>query len=140
MQPETRLLFAYGTLMPGAGGRLGRAQRERLGWEARSLGAASTAGRLYDLGRYPGLVLSEAPGDIAHGECLELIEPGRSLAWLDAYEGIVPARHPHNPYERCQRPVTLAGGEVVTAWAYVYLQDVSGAPLIADGRWVAAAG
>lgn len=140
MQPDTRLLFAYGTLMLGAGGKLGRAQRDRLAREARSLGAASTPGRLYDLGRYPGLVPPQAAGDIAHGECLDLVDAGRSLAWLDAYEGIVPGRHPHNPYERRQCPVTLADGRIVTAWVYVYLLDVGGARPIADGRWVAAAG
>ena len=137
---DVSLLFVYGTLMSSAGGALGRSQRARLAREGRSLGAAAMHGRLYDLGRYPGLVLSDAAWDVVHGEVVALTEAEKSLRWLDAYEQIVPGRHPHNQYERLVCKATLAGGEDVQAWVYVYRQSPTGKPLIPDGRWSAQSG
>lgn len=137
MTAATTLLFAYGTLMSRATGTLGRGQRRRLSRESSELIREGSAhGRLYDLGRYPGLVESECSTDIVHGEVLELLEPERTLRWLDAYEGIVPGDHPHNEYERCIRPIVLTDtGETVMAWVYIYRHDVTRAHLIPGGRW-----
>lgn len=136
MTEACRLLFAYGTLMSAATGAMGRAERDRLAREAApTIRMATTPGRLYDLGRYPGLVLSVGQVEIVHGEVFELIDPDRSFAWLDAYEGIVPGDHPHKEYARTLRPVTLEGGEQVEAWVYVYRQPVRPEALIAGGRW-----
>ena len=127
-------LFAYGTLMTAASGALGRPQRERLRREAASLGVATTAARLFDLGRYPGLVLSTAAGDVVHGEVFELADPATSFAWLDAYEGITPGTADPQ-YERVERPVLLADGRRIAAWVYVYRHDLSAARPVVDGRW-----
>lgn len=129
-------LFVYGTLLSGDTGTGGRAQRDRLVRESRVIASASVFGRLYHLGRYPGLVLGGGPDDVAHGELLELATPVTTLAWLDAYEGIVPGDHPHNEYERRTIEVTLASGELASAWSYVYRQPTTGKPLIASGRWL----
>jgi gamma-glutamylcyclotransferase (GGCT)/AIG2-like uncharacterized protein YtfP len=138
MTAPITFLFVYGTLLSTAAGTLGRAQRQRLAREcAPAIRAGTVPGRLYDLGRYPGLVETGSASEIVHGEVLELTDPERTLRWLDAYEGIVPGAHPHNEYERCERPVTLtATGESVTAWVYLYRRDASHARLIADGRWL----
>jgi gamma-glutamylcyclotransferase (GGCT)/AIG2-like uncharacterized protein YtfP len=136
MVAACRLLFAYGTLMSEDTGATGRTQRARLAAEGRPVGRGRTEGRLYGLGRYPGLVLP-GQGAMVEGEVHELDDPARSLAWLDAYEGIVPGQHPHNDYERCERPVTLAGGEVVSAWVYVYRRPVTPEALIGGGSWLA---
>ncbi len=134
-QSECRNLFAYGTLMTTAVGVLGRAQRARLMREAKSLGPASVRGRLFDLGSYPGLVEPHGDGEIVYGELLELIDPARSLVWLDAYEGIVPGDHPHNAYRRLQYDVRLASGERRAAWIYLYQGALTRARLISEGRW-----
>jgi gamma-glutamylcyclotransferase (GGCT)/AIG2-like uncharacterized protein YtfP len=131
-----RHLFVYGTLQQSALGALGKAQRERLARESGSLGAATMAGaRLYDLGRYPGLVESDAAGDVVHGEVVELANPDRTLLWLDAYEGIVPGIHDQNEYARIERRVRLADGTELQAWVYVFLKDVACRRVIASGRW-----
>ena len=114
--PETKeLLFVYGTLLSADDGVAGRAQRARLGREARVISAARTPGRLYNLGRYPGLVLPAGPDEVVEGEVLELATPQTTLRWLDAYEGIVPGSHTHGDYERLRLDVTLADGCAASA-------------------------
>lgn len=136
MQPAARHLFVYGTLMSAATGALGHAQRARLQRETRSLGPATmAAARLYDLGCYPGLVESEHAGDIAHGEALLLLNPAGTFAWLDPYEDISAADPAQDMYARRERAIRLARGEVVTAWVYVFLDDVANRRPIASGRW-----
>ena len=126
-------LFVYGTLMSGAQTALGKAQRLRLARESDSLGPASIAhARLYDLGRYPGAVA----GGGVHGEAVVLSDPERTLAWLDAYEGIAPAKHDANEYERTLREVKLAGGEAIDAWVYLLRAVPAHARCIEDGRWM----
>lgn len=124
-------LFVYGTLLSTAGHAMG----VRLQRQARLLGEASIQGRLYSLGRYPGLVASADAQDRVHGELLALDNPAATLKWLDAYEGIVPGNHDQNEYERTERPVCLASGEEVAAWVYLYRKDVRHLPPIPGGRW-----
>lgn len=124
-------LFVYGTLLSTAGHPMGA----RLRRQARLIGEASIQGRLYDLGRYPGLLASaDAPWKV-HGELYALDSPATALKWLDAYEGIVPGRHDRNDYERVQFPVCLASGETISAWVYLYRKDVRRLQAIEDGRW-----
>jgi gamma-glutamylcyclotransferase (GGCT)/AIG2-like uncharacterized protein YtfP len=129
-------LFVYGTLLSTAGHPNG----ERLQREARLLGQASIEGRLFNLGRYPGLVEAPGAGRRVHGEVYALDAPAASLQWLDAYEGIVPGAHDQNNYARLERPARLASGEEVAAWVYVYLKPVAASALIADGRWAPRSG
>ena len=69
----------------------------RLRTEARLIGAATIQGRLYRVSWYPGVVDSADPGQRVHGEVYALADPVKALAWLDAYEGIVPGtRRPAN--------------------------------------------
>jgi gamma-glutamylcyclotransferase (GGCT)/AIG2-like uncharacterized protein YtfP len=136
MDETGRHLFVYGTLMSTAAGALGRAQRERLARESRGLGPAAMAGaRLYDLGRYPGLVESSQGSDVVHGEVVALLNPQRTLAWLDAYEGVLPGDPSLSEYARLERPIQVARGETLQAWVYVFLRDVARRRRIANGRW-----
>lgn len=136
MTQVCHFLFVYGTLLPGDRGTTGRAQRARLARESKVLGSACTAGRLFNLGRYPGLVPSVGTDDVVHGELLELSDAERTLRWLDAYEGIVPGQHPHNEYERVLRPVALGEGTTVTAWVYEYRMEAQATAWIPTGRWL----
>jgi gamma-glutamylcyclotransferase (GGCT)/AIG2-like uncharacterized protein YtfP len=128
-------LFVYGTLMSAAEGvRLGQDMRARLQREAASLGEATMPGRLYDLGRYPGLVASPDAGDAVHGEVFRLSDPANAFTWLDAYENVRP-NDPASEYERVVRTVRLATGDEIDAWVYVYRGDVARARHVTDGRW-----
>ena len=123
-------LFVYGTLLSTAGHPNGA----RLQREARLVGEASMPGRLYRIERYPGLVEDSDPGQRVHGEVYALNDPAQALQWLDAYEGIQPGAHDRNEYERVERPVRLASGEQLTAWVYLYRNDIAPFRLIRDGR------
>jgi gamma-glutamylcyclotransferase (GGCT)/AIG2-like uncharacterized protein YtfP len=83
-RPSARdsLLFVYGTLRAfvatAAGNRLRRG--------ASLVARARVAGRLYDLGRYPGLAPPRRPGDWVVGEVYRLTNPRFTLRALDLYE------------------------------------------------------
>lgn len=128
----TSLLFVYGTLMS----RVGHAMGDRLRREARLVGPGAIEGRLYSLGRYPGLVEAAAGSYAVHGEVYDLAAPAASLAWLDDYEGIVPGRPDDSPYARVERPVRLASGEMLTAWVYLYCKGVTTRPELFGGYWL----
>jgi gamma-glutamylcyclotransferase (GGCT)/AIG2-like uncharacterized protein YtfP len=130
------LLFVYGTLMATAGDRMGRVERTRLARESCPLGPATTAGLLYDLGSYPGLVVGAGCAGTVAGELVRLADPVRSLRWLDAYEGLVPGEHDHNEYRRVEIDVELASGHSVRAWSYIYVQSVERARPVAGGSWL----
>ena len=98
------------------------------------------AGRLHDLGAYPGVVDPIDPADIVHGELVELLDPTASFVWLDAYEGILPGALAASEYRRERRPVWLPGevpsmATKVPAWVYIYAQGISGAPHVTSGIW-----
>jgi gamma-glutamylcyclotransferase (GGCT)/AIG2-like uncharacterized protein YtfP len=143
--PPSHRLFVYGTLMVGADGPYGQAARGRLAQEAPQRIAASTAGQLFELGQYPGLVLvndsaanapaSDPATDIVHGQLLLLPDPLATWPWLDAYEGIAAATPDENEYVRILRNVTTASGAVLSAWTYVYRKPVLQQRRIAGGRW-----
>ncbi|RMG53776.1 MAG: gamma-glutamylcyclotransferase [Gammaproteobacteria bacterium] len=125
-------LFVYGTLLPGSPHPLAR----RLAAESDDLGPAQVPGLLYDLGGYPGL--RHQPGTPARvqGRLLRLHDPGRSLPWLDAYEGCSPRDPRPHEYRRVELPVQTAQGDRVTAWAWLW-QGLPRGRLIAGGDWLA---
>jgi gamma-glutamylcyclotransferase (GGCT)/AIG2-like uncharacterized protein YtfP len=133
-QPMNSYLFVYGTLLSGAGHPMGA----RLRSQARLEGVATIPGRLYSLGRYPGLVEAAGAQERVHGELYALHDPEAALKWLDAYEGIVPGDHDRNQYVRAERPVRLVSGEEIAAWVYLYRKDVRRFAPIPGGRWLAA--
>ncbi len=125
-------LFVYGTLLSAAGHAMGA----RLRREARPIGPGTIEGRLYNLGRYPGLVEATGADSVVHGELYALNTPAVTLKWLDAYEGIVPGKPEESPYERVVRSVRLDSGQTVDAWVYLYRGNVKLLPEVKDGRWL----
>ena len=76
------LLFVYGTLRAFVVTAAG----ERLRRQSRLVGRARVAGRLYDLGRYPGLAPPRRAGEWVVGEVYRLKTPRLMLRALDRYE------------------------------------------------------
>ena len=116
-------LFIYGTLMPGL-----RLQAEMHG--ARFVGAAQVAGRLVDVGRYPGFLAGEG---LVTGEVYEVDDA--HLARLDGVEGVVPGDRAASQYWR--EVVTVVGGPLQgqPVQTYVYKRSADGCTPIPHGDY-----
>ncbi len=125
-------LFVYGTLMRGFDHPMARL----LTANADFLGSATCRGRLYLVRHYPGLVLSDDPADIAHGELFRLREVNALLREFDMYEACGEGFAEPTEYVRRMLPVTLADGTAGEAWTYVYNWPVRELPLIRSGRFL----
>jgi len=115
------LLFVYGTLRPFVEIEMAKWLRSN----ARHLGCATTAGRLYDLGAYPGMRVSRGRRERVVGDVFRITN-ARVFRVLDRYE----ARFVR---ERCV--VQLARGGRKLAWVYRYRYGVASAARIASGDY-----
>jgi gamma-glutamylcyclotransferase (GGCT)/AIG2-like uncharacterized protein YtfP len=125
-------LFVYGTLMRGFDHPMARL----LAMHADFLGEASCRGRLVLVKHYPGLVLSDAPSDLVHGELFCLRAGEELLRELDMYEACGEGFAEPTEYLRRLVEVTTDGA-AAQAWTYVYNWPVTDLPLIASGRFQA---
>ena len=128
----SNLLFVYGTLMRGFDHPMARL----LSANADFVGEARCRGRLYLVKHYPGLVLSDDPADIVHGEVYRLRAPDELLREFDMYEACGEGFAPPTEYLRQMLPVTRADGGSSDAWTYVYNWSVDGLPRIESGRFL----
>ena len=129
-------LFVYGTLMRNAADApRGHPQRGKLDVAGEWLGPAEINGRLYDLGRYPILVVGTARHETVHGEIYRLHTPALTFQWLDPYEGIPPGKSRGPEYERVIHKVRLADGNEIDAWVYAHHGPIGIARHDPKGRW-----
>jgi gamma-glutamylcyclotransferase (GGCT)/AIG2-like uncharacterized protein YtfP len=120
---DVTLLFAYGTLRRGA--PMHGLLEDRVTW----IGRASAAGRLVDLGAFPGLVPALAPGDRVQGDLFAIADAQREALFdvLDRYEGA--------SFERLQQEVEGPDGSVI-AWVYTWRGAFEGCPVIDGGDYL----
>jgi len=118
-------LFVYGTLLARSAHPMAALLRQR----STPLAPGWFAGRLYDLGAYPGALYEPDSETKVFGEVLNL-SPA-VLPLLDRYEGLheQPAE-----YVRRRVPVQTAAGPVA-CWAYLYCGPVSESRRILSGRY-----
>lgn len=115
----------YGTLMEG----LGLDDLPDLGEALVAKGPCTIAGRLHDIGEYPGLVAGEGR---VRGELFELREGTEVLKALDRYEQYDPFHRADSLYvRRCVRLLEPA----VDAWVYFYAREVNDEPIVPGGDW-----
>jgi gamma-glutamylcyclotransferase (GGCT)/AIG2-like uncharacterized protein YtfP len=125
-------LFVYGTLRREFRHPMYRV----LAAEARFEGMARYAGRLYDLGAYPGVVPApEGPAGVL-GELYALPRPQAVLSALDRYEGCTDRYDPGAEYRRELQPVLREDGQVVNAWIYLYNRSCDDLTPIAGGDYL----
>ena len=125
-------LFVYGTLRRA----IAAGPYPELNRHARYLGTASVAGRLYDLGRYPGLVPSDDPADRVYGEIFRLRRAAHVLALLDDYEGCSARFAIPHEYLRASLGATLASGAEQSAWVYLLNQQPAAATRVPGGDYL----
>lgn len=117
-------VFVYGTLLSG----LCRAAALQ---QAEFLGAASTTGRLYNLGDYPGML--PGPGTV-YGEVYRV--DARTLDRLDGIEDYYPDCPESSLYLRRPVQVTLLGdGRTLVAETYLYSMPIPEAQRIVHGDY-----
>lgn len=92
------------------------------------IGPGTFRGKLYNLGRYPGVVASTEASDCVVGEVYALRQEKDTLELLDAYEGDL--------FRREHVSMTLAGGDQINAWIYLYVGPTEGQPVIPGGDYV----
>ena len=128
------LLFCYGTLMRAHGGRWA----ERLAAMASLVGRGHVGGRLYVVGRYPGLVLHGAGTGMARvrGEVWRLAEPAKAWTVLDAYEGVEPGPGGPAEYRRVAVDVVMDDGGRIDCLAYEFMHPTDGLATIASGDFL----
>ena len=128
---ESRYLFLYGTLLPQHAPREMAAVAARL----KRVGEGTVRGLLYDLGEYPGAILTHASRRTIRGTVFRLPSHAALLHELDEYEGFLPDDVQASLFVRRFHPVVLTTGSILRCWIYVYNRDPGGAPLIPSGAW-----
>ena len=131
LQP-LRLLFVYGTLRAGASQDI-----HRLAPPARFIGRGRVQGRLYNLGRYPGLV--RGGEGWVQGEVYAITRAQETL--LDTIEEIWPQRR--GEYLKVEALVIPEGPHAIPPYWRCLLYELHaahcvGRPQLAHGDWLRA--
>jgi gamma-glutamylcyclotransferase (GGCT)/AIG2-like uncharacterized protein YtfP len=130
---QRRNLFLYGSLLTGTPDRRLNKRMRRL---LRRAQPAMIQARLYDLGRYPGVVASVLKTDRVYGKLITINDP-RLLRYLDRYEDCYSADHAKSEFIRVSMPAyVLPSGKRVDCWVYIYNRGVSGKRRVAGGDYV----
>lgn len=124
-------LFVYGSLMESVETSISKLLKAN----AHFIGETTCQGQLYNLGRYPGLVLSENPDHQVKGHLFELIDPNYILPILDEYEGNASNDPDRNEYLRIEIEVKY-GAITHKAWVYLYNLSTEGLALIQEGDYL----
>lgn len=122
------LLFVYGTLRPFVDIPMARWLRRR----SRYVGPATTRGRLYDLGPYPGMRPARGRGEAVVGDVYRVANP-RVFRVLDRYEAGDDRARARFVRARCV--VKLPRGARRSAWVYRYRHNVVAAARITSGDY-----
>ena len=125
----TAHLFVYGTLLRRSRHPMAQFLAER----ARHVGTAKVRGRLYNLGRYPGMLEPGSDDDWVHGDLYDLGEGTATLAELDAYELAESPLPAH--FDRQLADVNVEDGKSISAWVWWYRGPVSENQRVASGRY-----
>jgi predicted GNAT family N-acyltransferase/gamma-glutamylcyclotransferase (GGCT)/AIG2-like uncharacterized protein YtfP len=114
----------YGTLRRLANHPAHQVLAER----AKLIGTGKVQGKLYALGRFPGVTPSQQRTDRVRGEIYALDDKRRVFQFLDKYEGSLFRR------ELC--PVYLNAGQKLSAWIYLYVGPMNSAKFISSGDYL----
>ena len=132
----SNFLFLYGTLLPANASGKSR----RIVKKLKPVGPATVAGRLYDLGDYPGGIPDESATTSIKGQLFELPEDElhstvQILKLLDSYEEYDWADRRNSLFVRTRAVAELSDGRKITCWIYAYNREPENALLIADGDY-----
>ncbi|NJB86378.1 gamma-glutamylcyclotransferase (GGCT)/AIG2-like uncharacterized protein YtfP [Lewinella marina] len=129
MSRSSEYLFVYGTLRSDIPSSMSKFLRRR----ATLVGKATVAGKLIDLGGYPGFIAGG--GTMTKGELYRIREDQEEETWqlLDAYEGV--SGLPSEEYRRIEVEARVAAGGKFMAQTYEYQQSTGGKAEIPHGDY-----
>lgn len=131
MVSEREYLFVYGTLLR----RSAHPQARFLAERATYLGEVKIPGRLYKLGRFPGMIEPSHTDDWVYGDLYDLgADAAATLTVLDQYEQ--DESSPDALFQRRLSDVTLADGSQRSAWVYWFRGAVKPDHYIESGRYL----
>ena len=126
-------LFLYGSLLTGTPDRQLNKKVRRL---LRHAQPAVIQARLYNLGRYPGVVASTSTTDRVYGW---IITQGghRLIRQLDRYEDYFAGDHKKSEFIRIlMQAKQLPSQRPIECWVYVYNHHISGKQRIKSGDYM----
>jgi len=112
-------LFVYGTLLADVEHPVGALLRVH----AELIGAGTIQARLYDLGAYPGAILSESPEEFVHGEVYQVRQWETVIRRIDVYEGCSDKDAERQEFQRREVLVNRLDGAGMMAWSYLYIGE-----------------
>ncbi|TSJ39413.1 gamma-glutamylcyclotransferase [Mucilaginibacter corticis] len=124
------LLFVYGSLLSAD-----NEFANYLSQNATFYGDGKFKGRLYDMGKYPGAVLSNDQAYDISGSIVRLKNLEQVLKVLDDYEGFGEDQEQPNLFIRDLLPV-ITSDEPVNCWVYLYNLSVNGLMEIKSGNYI----
>ena len=124
------LLFVYGTLRRGF-----ELHHHLVRLNAKCCGKGEVAGRLFDLGRYPGARSSGREDAWIRGEVYQLRQLDRDLKVLDEIEGFNPRAPERGEFVREMAELFLDNRERRRAWVYWLRGGVPTTRRIASGDY-----
>jgi gamma-glutamylcyclotransferase (GGCT)/AIG2-like uncharacterized protein YtfP len=133
--PGPGKLFVYGTLRNNYGHKLYSILRDNF----ELIGKGVIKGKLFDIGKYPGAVISKTDNNNIVGELYqaknnEAID--QALKKLDKYEGYDAHNLLSSEYVRKRKFVKLKNGKKALSWVYLYNRPVKNKRLIESGDYI----
>ncbi len=128
-------LFVYGTLRNAHGHKLYNILKD--GFEF--IGKGSITGILFDIGKYPGAVITrsaktEIVGEVYRVKYNDTFDS--ALKVLDAYEGYDGSDLLGSEFIRKKKFVKLNNGKKILSWVYIYNRPVGNKPIIKSGDFI----
>jgi gamma-glutamylcyclotransferase (GGCT)/AIG2-like uncharacterized protein YtfP len=125
----TNLLFVYGTLL-----QPGNSFADYIRQNCTYLSAGKLRGLLYDIGEYPGAIITGNTNSYIYGSIFKLHHPEENLRVIDNYEGYGPEQDQPNLYTR-SIVLIETDNDILDAWIYLYNLPVDGLPQITLGNY-----
>lgn len=99
-------------------------------------GKGKLEGKLYDVGLYPGAIISSENDEYVYGSIFQVNDPKVAFKVLDDYEGFGPDQlYPNEFIRELVKIETTAGG--MACWVYLYNLPVDGLLQIVSGDYLA---
>jgi gamma-glutamylcyclotransferase (GGCT)/AIG2-like uncharacterized protein YtfP len=124
------LLFVYGTLLTED-----NEYAVYLKNHSRFHSYGKIKGKLYDIGEYPGVILSSKGDEYIYGSILKLEHPEDVFPIIDDYEGYGKDQPIPNEFIRLLAQVETSHTSI-NCWMYVYNLPITGLKLIENGRYL----